>query len=171
MNDWEVRRLRARDVGLLMPQIGGLVEALYPQGGARLLNRLEDAVAGYATAYVVDDGTGCPIALAAQVEKGRGTAKLSTFWVSPFRRRRGVGTALLNSIVSHWQRLEYDQTHVTVRLSRSLELESLLRPAGFNHLGIAQHRYGESQHELVLGWSPASALFVDAEPALTPVAA
>jgi GNAT superfamily N-acetyltransferase len=163
--------LTVRDLGCLLPQIGGLVDTLYPSGGDLLLRRLEDALAGYATAHVVDDGTGYPIALAAEVEKGRDAAKLSTFWVSPFRRRQGVGTALLNTVMSRWQHIEMARTHVTVRLSRAAELEALLAPAGFQHLGIARNRYGLGQHVLVLGWTPTSAAAQVARPVIARVAA
>jgi GNAT superfamily N-acetyltransferase len=149
-----VRRLVASDIGYLMPQIGPLVSSLYPQGSERLLRRLEDGVDGYATVHVACGSSGRPIALAAEVGKGEGAVKLSTFWVSPFRRRQGVGTALLHSITDRWIQLGIERTYVTVRLARSADLELLFEPAGFSRLGTAWDRYGEGRHELVLGWTP-----------------
>jgi ribosomal protein S18 acetylase RimI-like enzyme len=150
-----VRPIASEDVGPLMRSLGPLVDSLYPNGARLLLRRLEDALEGYAVAHVVVPArTGLPIALAAEAFKGHGARKLSTFWVSPSWRRRGVGSLLISNRVRSWVMRDIACVHVTVRESRSSELLSLLAPWGFRKEALEFHRYGTTQNELVLHWRP-----------------
>jgi GNAT superfamily N-acetyltransferase len=147
-----VRPIIPSDLRPLMESIGPLVDALYPAGAARLFCRLEDALAGHATAYVVATRADTPIALAAEAPKGGQARKLSTFWVSPVWRRRGIGSKLIAHRVHSWLSQEVISVHVTVRQKRSLELIALLGPWGFGSAFIDLDRYGEGENELILIW-------------------
>lgn len=154
MSDWRARPLRVKDIRTILTQVGPLVTRLYPRGADLLLNRLEDAVEGYATATVMTNERDLPVAFAAETAKGKSIRKISTFWVSPFVRGRGVGASLLDTIVQSWRMRELDRTYVTVRLQRSEELDRLFSQAGFKQHAYAPDRYGSGQHELVLDWNP-----------------
>jgi GNAT superfamily N-acetyltransferase len=149
-----VRPIVSQDVRPLMRSIGPLVDILYPAGAARLFRRLEEAIAGHASAYVVASPTDMPIALAAEVLKSDRSRKLSTFWVSPLWRRHGIGSMLVANRVQCWLSQEVASVHVTVREKRSHELLSLLGPWGFDPVYIALDRYGEGENELILRWRP-----------------
>lgn len=143
-----------QDLGPLMSSVGVLVDGLYPSGALKLQDRLTDALNGYASAHVVADAGNLPIALASETLKGRGSGKLSTFWVHPSARGRGVGRRLLRHRVSSWVAAEYERVHVTVRAERASELERLFLPHGFQRRLVVVDRYGEGQDEVVLMWRP-----------------
>lgn len=150
-----VRPVRANDLAHLMVRVGPLVEGLYPQGAAKLLARLEDSINGYATAHVaVSRLSANPLALASEVAKGKRATKVSTFWVDPETRRRGVGAQLLDSRIEAWLRSGQERVVVTVRESRAVELQSLFVPRGFERLALDLHRYGQDRSEVVLQWRP-----------------
>lgn len=148
-----VRPMTPDDVRPLMHSLGPLVDSLYPSGARLLLRRLEDALAGYAAAHVVvPTRTDLPIALAAEAFKGHQARKLSTFWVSPGWRRRGIGSLLISSRARSWVMRDIASVHVTVRESRSRELLSLLAPFGFRKEAVEYHRYGTARNEVILRW-------------------
>lgn len=150
-----LRAILPEDLGPLMLSVGPLVDDLYPGGAGRLLSRLEDALAGYASATLaVSTFTGRPVGLASEVSKGRAVTKLSTFWVHPLMRRRGVGSALLRARIFDWERQDLSSVHVTVRADRAPELESLFLPNGFERVALEVGRYGDGRDEVVLQWRP-----------------
>lgn len=149
-----IRPVLAQDLGPLMASVGVVVDGLYPAGALKLQQRLGDALNGYATAYVVTDLENRPIALAAETPKGLRSAKLSTFWVHPSSRGRGVGKTLLTHRQSSWVRAGYERVHVTVREERAQELERLFLPQGFERSLVVLDRYGEGSDEVVLTWRP-----------------
>lgn len=150
---WAVERMKATDLGPLMGTVGVLVDELYPRGAAKLQERLEDALNGYALAHVVRARrSGKPIALASEVQKGASGTKLSTFWVHPVMRGRGAGKALLSSRIEGWQRAAAPLVTVTVREERSPELERLFVPCGFNRVDLVRDLYGEEKSEVILQW-------------------
>lgn len=149
-----VRPLLAQDLGPLMSSVGVLVDRLYPSGALKLQERLADALNGYSAAFVVPDRNNRPIALASESFKGCRNAKLSTFWVHPSARGRGVGKALLVNRQISWIAAGYERVHVTVREERSDELEKLFLPRGFQRTLVVVGRYGEGQDEVVLTWQP-----------------
>lgn len=145
----------------LLSTLGPLVDALYPQGTAKLLLRLERALDLRDDAFVAaSQRTGRPIALAAECSKGNHTRKLSTFWVHPLARRRGVGRELLGRRMGDWARMNEEQVHVTVREERSAELERVLLPSGFSRVSLELNRYGEGRNEAVYVWRTQAA-YVD----------
>lgn len=150
-----LRPVVPKDLGPLMGTLGPLVDDLYPRGAEQLLKRLEDSIAGYATATIaVSSYSGRQIGLASEVLKGPCASKLSTFWVHPLMRRRGVGSRLLQSRILTWQELGLTSVHVTVRAHRAQELESLFIPSGFERVSLQVARYGEGRDEVVLQWRP-----------------
>lgn len=150
-----VRPVRSSDLAHLMAHVGPLVDELYPQGAAKLLARLEDSINGYATAHVaVSRRSTTPLALASEVAKGKRATKLSTFWVDPKARRRGIGAQLLDNRIATWLRSGQERVVVTVCESRAAELQSLFVPRGFERLALDLHRYGPDRGEVVLQWRP-----------------
>lgn len=145
--------MKPADLAPLMRTVGVLVEDLYPQGAAKLQERLEDALNGYAVAHVVRTRRSSrAIALASEVQKGSSGTKLSTFWVHPVMRGRGVGRALLGHRIDDWRRAATPLVTVTVREERSPELERLFLPHGFNRAALVTDLYGETKSEVILQW-------------------
>jgi len=153
-----VRPILAQDLSPLLASVGPLVDDLYPRGAEKLLQRLESALNGYANATVAASLlTGRPLGLASEASKGRAAAKLSTFWVHPVMRRRGIGHRLLDARICNWQRNELERVVVTVRAERAGELEALFLPRGFVRIANDRARYGVGRDEVVLEWKPTNA--------------
>lgn len=154
---WVPSPMVPADLSPLMSTVGVLVDELYPRGAEKLLARLEDALNGYAVANVVrSHRSGAPVALASEVKKGRSGIKLSTFWVHPIMRGRGIGKVLLDSRIHHWQQCGAPAATVTVREERSPELERLFVPRGFGRAALVPDRYGEGKSEVILRWTSES---------------
>lgn len=152
-----VRRMLAEDIQPLISGVGPLVDTLYERGAEKLLRRLEAARDGYASAHVVSRSPwGPPLGLAAEVGKGAGAQKLSTFWIAPNARSGGLGSLLLDHRIDSWIRSDMSRAYVTVRASRAAELERLFVPRGFRRVALDRGRYGELGDEVVLEWVPGS---------------
>jgi ribosomal protein S18 acetylase RimI-like enzyme len=89
---------------------------------------------------------------AIETPKGEHLVKLSTFWVAPWARRRGVGSQLLGRLVLRWQQADLESAWVTMGLYESDDLMGLMVPHGFEAIGLALDRYHQGRAELVLGW-------------------
>lgn len=154
---FSVRPILARDLAPLMSTVGLVVDLLYPQGASKLLHRLESALNGYATAHVVAAPNTRPVALAAETAKESRNVKLSTFWVHPSMRQKGIGGLLLDNRIKEWTLSERDGAVVTVRECRASDLERLFIPRGFSRIATEIDKYGEGQNEVILKWRPSLA--------------
>ncbi|MFK0249713.1 GNAT family N-acetyltransferase [Amycolatopsis azurea] len=153
--DFFVRPLVCGDLSHLMPQVGTLVDELYPQGADKLIRRLEVAASTHSNAFVVAHASHprIPLALASEAAKGIHNLKLCTFWVAPPWRRRSLGRLLLETRVSSWLTADVNSVHVTVRHNRAQQLRPLFEKLGFRQVAVAAARYNGSD-EVVLQWTP-----------------
>lgn len=129
-----------------------VVAARYPGGLAWLDRRLDDARDGAARcrlAWLDNRLVGATI----ETPKGRGRVKLSTVWVDPGARGRGVGRLLLEDAIRGWQRRGVVEAWLTVALAHCDGLLAAAEPRGFEIIGMAADRYWEGETELVLGWN------------------
>lgn len=130
-----------------------VVDIRYPGGLSWLNRRLDD---------VRDGGARCTVAISAGVivaamietPKGQGHVKLSTVWVDPLFRRRGIGTLLFERAIRRWCREGVESAWFTVGLRYCDDLVRVVRPFGFELMGLDAYRYWDDDCELVLGWSP-----------------
>lgn len=84
--------------------------------------------------------------------KADGRQKLSTLYVLPSHRGRGVGRALLEAVTQHWESCGTSRAFVTARRGGEPRLRRLLANHGFVHIATALDRYGPDQHEDVYEW-------------------
>lgn len=151
---WLVRQLLPGDARHLVRRAGPTIDALYPQGAAKFSATVDEALNGYASAYVVAWPSGMPAALICEKQKGRGRVKVSTFWVDPAARLRGAGQLLANSRGIEWRNRELEEIYGTCRYHHTDEISRVFGPMGFLKVFTAENRYGEGQHEDVLQWRP-----------------
>lgn len=148
-----VRLADSPDEGQLFHSVGSVVDELYPNGREKLMAKLFANIALRDNSFVASvDGD--IVAYAAETRKADGSLKLSTFWVRTDARRSGVGRQLITFLVARWLSSRVTSVHVTVRLGHESELLALLSQYGFEHLAVAEDRYGPGLHEVVLGWNP-----------------
>lgn len=138
-----------------------MVDSLYPNGGAKLYERLTDALDGRAQVHVLSDMSsgslhGLPVGLAAETPKGDHQRKISTFWVHPDFRGAGLGRMLLDHRIGQWLRSDIESAVVTVRAERAPELMRLFQPRGFVQTCVVTNRYGIGRDEVILSWSPSN---------------
>jgi ribosomal protein S18 acetylase RimI-like enzyme len=151
-----VRPLVRADLPILVSTLGPTIEALYPNGLDSMYERLNRSLDGRGFSMVASSSSSphVPIALSSEIDKGCRRVKLSTFWVSPNYRKRGVGRRLLEHRIISWLQADLESVHVTVRREREEELRGLMDKYGFRRVAIDLSRYGEAQDEVVLQWKP-----------------
>lgn len=137
----------------VLRSVGPVVDGLYPQGRRLFEARLGDVVEGRARCTVAVK-RGSVVAVAVESPKGARRLKLSTLWVHPLYRRRGVGTALLGGVVADWLERDLERVHLTVCLNEYDGILGLLHNFGFHHLTVERNRYGDGRDEAVLIWTP-----------------
>jgi hypothetical protein len=157
-------RARTTDLGLLMPlklglvpktlsAIGATVDSLYPLGRAKLTDRCLDAISGRASGTVVlQDGH--VHAFSMESPKGAGRVKLSTLWVHPHVRERGICRALIAHLCQGWLRLGIVNVYLTVRQGIHEPMLRALSDFGFKLEVVVPDRYGAGRNEVVLSWEP-----------------
>lgn len=138
---------RARVTDLLTDLPG-----LYPSGGEWLQRRLTDATEQRATCTLAG-WQGSIAGLTLETPKGKRRKKLSTLFVHPAYRNRGLGFQLLTNCLESWRRLELDEVIVTARVCNLTTLGPLLGRTGFLQIAIEKDRYGVGCDEAVLRWS------------------
>jgi GNAT superfamily N-acetyltransferase len=122
---------------------------LYPGGDRWLERRLSDAAAGRARCQLaLLRGAVCGVTIEVP-KQGRGW-KLSTIYISPEYRGRGVGRLLVEHCASFWGEQRITQNIVTVRRDREQALRRLLEPFGFEILDVQVDRYGAGRTEVIL---------------------
>jgi ribosomal protein S18 acetylase RimI-like enzyme len=126
---------------------------LYPGGGEWLQRRLTD---------VVEKRANCTLAfwsrsiagITIETPKGTKRTKLSTIFVNPIFRKRGVGSRLLRNCLESWRLSDVDEAIVTVRLHNLVTIAPLLMRNKFEPIAIEQNRYGDGNDETVFRWLP-----------------
>lgn len=153
-----LRGLRPGDVAAVTAQLTGPLTALYPDGATWLPARLHQAVLAPAgatapgsagtpvEATVAVDQTGTPVALALAQLKDRGV-KLSCLWVAPHLRGHGLGTALVDRMVTAFGARTL---YLTVDTSLLPDLTAVLAPFGFTVQDHLPGRYRPDAVEHVL---------------------
>src|SRR5262245_43746945 len=68
---WTVRRLLPGDTRHLIRRACPTIDALYPNGGEKFSLTIEDALNGYADAFVLEWPSGIPAALLCEKHKGK----------------------------------------------------------------------------------------------------
>ena len=138
-----------RDVVALLHEL----PVLYPGGAEWLQRRLTDVEHGYAYCRLVwrDEEL---VGVAIETPKPVHRLKLSTLFVRPDVRRRGVGRFLTTMLVTEWLSTYRTNCYVTVAQTRCGALNRLLQPLGFSHTITVEARYGADRNECVLSWRP-----------------
>lgn len=145
---------RIRDKGAVF-RLLAILPRLYPRGHTWLDARLDDAAAGDARctlAYIDNILAGVTI----ETPKGPDRLKLSTIWVAPWARNRGIGTALLDAAHGRWIREARDEVLLTADVNRAPGVHALAARFGFQHLAVEWERYGPDRHEAIFRWKPHS---------------
>lgn len=126
---------------------------LYPGGQAWLAARLCDVAQGRAAAYVcADQAADSATELCGAVilsPKGYGRMKLSTIYVRPDDRRRGIGTELMRAALLYTDRAGAHEMWITVAHHLAHEISPLLHHNGFSQTALVLDRYGPGRHEAI----------------------
>ena len=129
------------------------IPLLYPQGGEWLHRRLLDVASGKARCTLAMSRWN-PVGATIESPKDRRRLKLSTVYVHPSFRQRGVGSRLIAAACRQWQRDELDEVYLTADIRRAPEVDLLLWKFGFRLTAIEAQRYGWSRDEVVFACRP-----------------
>jgi ribosomal protein S18 acetylase RimI-like enzyme len=149
---FSIAPLRLGDRSAVMCAVGPTIDTLYPRGAAKLSARLDEVADRRAHCWIAWS-SGRLAGISVDTPKGPKAAKLSTLWVAPSFRRAGVGSALVDTTLATWRARDVERGHLTVRRTQAEPLVALLAHHGFAQAGIAVHKYGLDEDELVLLWS------------------
>lgn len=139
-----------------LPCVKGLLAVLpelYPNGGAWLKRRLDDALAGTArcTLVEIDDALA---GVAIETPKGFGGLKLSTFLIGEEFRNCGVGGTFIRTLHDRWIHERVQQVHVTVAEQHHDNVQRAFAPVGFLTVAHEPGRYGPERSEYVMTCLP-----------------
>lgn len=149
--DMTVRAATASDRTRVTGALGCLPR-LYPGGGAWLDRRFDDALLGRSR-LAVAAGDGRLLGLTLDTPKGEHRRKLSTLFVHPQFRHKGVGTWLLFLTFEHWLREGVRDAWITVP-EHDRATTTFLEGHGFRPLPTLRDRYGPGRSEVVSVWDP-----------------
>jgi len=162
---------RPVDEPYVLDLLGGLSQ-LYPGADRWLGDRLKDAERGQANVTLVelDDNIA---AVLIETPKSKTRLKLSTIYVAPRFRRRGVAGQLLALAQERWRQQGRDEVYVTVPAENRDWLMPMLLRRGFVPEAVLPEKYGPDRNEVVFVWRrrrrpPQVALF-SFKPAVTPL--
>ena len=144
--DTHIRAFRSSDWSQVIEVLGFLPD-LYPNAHDWLARRLADALRSSAKCdlCVVDDAIA---GVLIQTPKGLDSVKLSTYWVSPEYRGKGIGTTLLGAARTYWHSY-HKSLYVTVAESQIELLDRILFRNNFEISAFVPNRYGSGRNELV----------------------
>ncbi|MEY4508184.1 MAG: hypothetical protein RLZZ450_306 [Pseudomonadota bacterium] len=144
-----IDRYRDADSKQVLDLLAGL-PSLYPGADTWLLRRLSQVSRGQAHCDVARLATGGIVGVTIDTPKTAYRWKLSTIYVLPIWRARGVGSALVDACAARWAARDVRENVVTVRLGRERELLRLLAPYGFSQIDVQSDRYGPGRTEVIL---------------------
>jgi predicted transcriptional regulator/ribosomal protein S18 acetylase RimI-like enzyme len=145
-----IRPYRGADRRAVMRLLASL-PTLYPGAEPWLRRRLADAEAGDASVSLACVGARV-VGVLIDTAKPARSRKLSTLWVSPRYRRRGIASALLRWHELGWQASRVDTAYCTVPLLRESGALAFLLRAGFIVEAIAPQRYVADRDDAILVW-------------------
>jgi GNAT superfamily N-acetyltransferase len=161
-DDHRVRRTRATPLVLRpyshadragVTELLRFLPALYPNGNSWLQRRLTDAEQGKALCTVAVSGNSERLAgLTIETPKGKASVKLSTIYVHPEYRSRGIGSLLLRRARNRWIHSDTTSAYVTVDESRRHLLAPLLQSNHFILGAVEPGRYAADRTEYVYVW-------------------
>lgn len=129
-------------VRLLTP----VLRDLYPEGEVWLARRLDDIVAGKASC-ILAIFQGKMVGVAITTPKKPGRVKLSTLYVSPGARGRGIGKQILRATLARLRMDGVDDVYITAAHTVAEQIAPLLIAQGFIRLNRSPNRYGPGRHE------------------------
>jgi ribosomal protein S18 acetylase RimI-like enzyme len=150
---FELRPLYRSDVKQAIRLLRPTLDQLYPKGALLFERRLGEVLVGKASSTVVCFN-GRVVGLATEVPKGDRRLKISTLWIHPQVRRRGLGFVLAGFLTQRWLRATVSSVHITVAYDRLPPLHGLLGIFGFRGIAIEKGRYGVGRDEAILRWKP-----------------
>ena len=80
--------------------------------------------------------------------------KLSTLWVAPSLRGRGLGHELLHACTARWKADDVPLAWITANSAAVQAVGALVTRHGFNLAACECDRYGPGRHEWVFQWTP-----------------
>jgi ribosomal protein S18 acetylase RimI-like enzyme len=143
------RSHRGRLLDVLLP----VISTMYPGASSWLGRRLDDILDRRASCIVALDHANV-VAAAIVTPKAKGVEKLSTLWVAPSARRRGLGSFLTHCVTTRWRDGGIERGYVTASLEVAPALYAVLAGHGFCKSAVVPNRYGEGRHEVVYEWVP-----------------
>lgn len=136
-----------------MARLAPILANAYPGGAAWLENRLLDVGSGDARARVViADGALGGIAI--ETPKVDGQMKLSTVWLAPELRNKGMGSELLGACIADWRAEGISRAWITSCATTLPAIEALVAQHGFTFTAREVDRYGAGRDEWVFHWLP-----------------
>jgi predicted transcriptional regulator/GNAT superfamily N-acetyltransferase len=128
--------------------------ALYPNGRRWLRQRLDDAEVGAALVLLMY-ANHMLVGVLIETPKGLRSRKLSTLWVRPSHRGRGIGAGVLRRRMDAWRAAHLDEVYCTVPLVPGNGALACLLKVGFEVTAVAKDRYTVDRDEAILTWRPA----------------
>jgi ribosomal protein S18 acetylase RimI-like enzyme len=124
----------------------------YPGGDQWLSQRLDDIEDGRASARLIDAGS-VLAAVAIETPKLPGQVKLSTLWVEPDLRGRGLGHELLRHCTARWAAAGICKAWITANPDAVNAVGALVVRHGFALTARERDRYGPGRDEWVFHWT------------------
>ena len=150
--DFCLRPYRATD-RISLTQLLSFLPDLYPGGFAWLDRRLYQVLCGKARCTVALKDGGI-VGVTIETPKSGNSIKLSTIFVDPSVRRRGVGQLLIDGCHNQWKRDSVSGCYVTADHRIADHLGKLLTQFSFEKTGLVRNRYGKGRHEAIFSWKP-----------------
>lgn len=119
----------------------------YPGGDAWLDSRLADVLDGRAECWVA--AAGDQVAGTVILTPKSSALKLSTIFVAPLARGRGIGGRLMDETIAAACRHGCSEVYVTVAEHKVSLLEPLLTSRGFIRTAVEADRYGPGRTEVI----------------------
>ena len=145
----DIRSVAASDRAPVMGALAS-VPRLYPDGGAWLDRRFDDAVLGRSRLLIAAQH-GTLAGLMLETPKGAHRRKLSTLFVHPMYRQQGIAMQFLHLAFSAWLREGVHEAWVTAP-AHDRATGAFLQHHGFSALTTLPDRYGPGRDETVFLW-------------------
>lgn len=127
----------------------------YPDALSWLDQRLRDVLAGRARCTLALFRSSV-VGITIETPKQPRRLKLSTFFVHPNCRRRGIGSCLLATCQQRWVRDQLEHVYITVPAAATADMLPLLERFGFQVTSVERNLYGPGLDEVILYWRPHS---------------